>query len=210
MHSPKSSPQKHSHRLLIATHNYGKLSEFSQLLGDVPYELVTLKNLGISKEIDEYGTSFIENAEIKSAAYAQLSGLLTISEDSGLEVDALGGKPGVKSHRHGGINTSDEEKNSGILNQLCNVPMADRTARFRSAICISSPNESITTVEGTIEGFIIFAPKGANGFGYDPIFLVPEFGKSMAEMSSDLKNKISHRGKAAMKAVGILRQINAR
>ena len=209
MHSTKSSPHKHSHRLLIATHNPGKLSEFSELLGDVPYELVTLKNLGISKEIDEYGTSFIENAEIKSTGYAQMSGLLTLSEDSGLEVDALGGKPGIKSHRYGGINTSDEEKNSGILKQLVNVPIADRTARFRSAICISSPNESITTVAETIEGFIMFSPKGANGFGYDPIFLVPEFGKSLAEISSNLKNKISHRGKATMKAGKILREINA-
>tara|TARA_B100001013_G_scaffold51867_1_gene27174 strand:+ start:531 stop:1160 length:630 start_codon:yes stop_codon:yes gene_type:complete len=209
MHSPNLPPQNHSNRLLIATHNPGKLSEFGQLLGDVPYELITLKNLSISKEVDEYGTSFIKNAEIKSTVYAQMSGFLTLSEDSGLEVDALGGRPGIKSHQYGGLNTSDEEKNSGILKQLIDVPIADRTARFRSAICIASPNESIATVEETIEGFIMFSPKGTNGFGYDPIFLVPEFGKSLAEISSDLKNKISHRGKAAMKAGKILRGINA-
>ena len=209
MHTPKLPPQTHSTRLLFATHNTAKLSEFGQLLGNVPYELITLKNLSISKEVDEYGTSFIKNAEIKSTAYAQMSGLLTLSEDSGLEVDALGGRPGIKSHRYGGVNTSDEEKNSGILKQLIDVPIANRTARFRSAICIASPNESIATVEETIEGFIMFSPKGTNGFGYDPIFLVPEFGKSLAEISSDLKNKISHRGKAAMKAGKILRGINA-
>ena len=156
-------------------------------------------------DVEEIGTTFAENAELKALAYAKITGMLTLSDDSGLEIDALGGAPGVYSARFAGAGTSYEERFRIILEQLRGLPMEQRTARFRCAITLAEPSGYFRTVEGTIEGRIAEAPRGNHGFGYDPIFYVPELGKTFAESSSAQKNSISHRGRAARLAAALLK-----
>ena len=192
-------------QLLIATHNDGKLREFVNLLRDVPFSLTSLLEQGVSEEVEETGTTFQENAIIKAQAYSQLTGLLTLADDSGLEVDALGGDPGVYSARYGGEGLTDEGRVDLLLHNMRGVPWNLRSARFRCVIAIAAPNKEPVTVEGTVEGIIQYEPAGDGGFGYDPIFLLPQKGLTTAQLPMDEKNSLSHRGQAAQKAAALLR-----
>lgn len=191
-------------RLLIATHNRDKLIEYQELLAGLPLELVTLDDVGIRDDVAENGTTFAENARAKALAYARQSSLLTLADDSGLEVDALGGEPGVHSRRYAGDNKSDPERIAFLLDKLRDVPREKRTARFRCAIAIASPRGEVWEAAGMCEGEISLAPRGTHGFGYDPVFVFPEHGITMAELSTAEKNQVSHRARAAQGARRIL------
>ncbi|MBM4465139.1 MAG: XTP/dITP diphosphatase [Chloroflexi bacterium] len=184
-------------KLLIATHNPGKVKEYQALLAGLPLELTYPAQEGLDIEVTETGESFAENARLKAAAYARASGLLTLADDSGLEVDALGGEPGIHSARYAGNGASDEERYRLLLEKLPGVPWEERTARFRCVIAVATPAGQVHTAEGTCEGIIAFAPQGEHGFGYDPVFYFPEHGMTMAELPPETKNRISHRAKAA-------------
>ena len=194
-------------KLAVATRNLGKIREFELLLVGVPFRLVSLDEAGVppDMEVEETGSTFEDNACIKAQAYAQASGLLTLAEDSGLEVDALGGDPGVWSARYGGPSYDDAGRVALLLDNMKDVDWEDRTGRFRSVIAISTPEGAVNTVAGAVEGMIIFQPRGEGGFGYDPIFYVPAFEKTTAEMALEEKNTISHRANAARKAVALLK-----
>lgn len=189
-------------RLLIATHNRGKLIEYQEMFAGLPFALVTLDEVGIHDDVDETGATFAENAALKATTYARRSGLLTLADDSGLQVDALGGEPGVRSKRYAA--GGDAARNEFLLSQLRDAPASKRTARFRCAIAICSPTGTLWETEGTCEGEIAFAPRGTNGFGYDPIFHVAERGVRMAELTTAEKNRVSHRAHAAAEAKRIL------
>lgn len=200
-------------RLVIATNNPGKLREFQALLGDCGFELVTPRDLGIPFEVEETGSTFEENARLKAEAAARLTGLPALADDSGLEVDALGGRPGIFSARYAGAGRTDPDIPEArqlelLLQELEGVPDERRTARFRCVIAIAVPGGETRTVEGVFEGSIAHEPRGANGFGYDPIFVVPGTGgRTSAELPPDEKNRISHRGAAAAKAREILKEL---
>ena len=250
-------------KLLIATHNLGKLREYRGLLLNVPFELVSLNDIGVSEEVEETGSTFHENACLKASTYADLSGLLTLADDSGLEVDALGGEPGVYSSRYGeesplnpldkssqpsfnkggpeGVSepveggqreNSDQDRVNLLLRNLEGVPWARRTARFRCVIAIAtSANRplvtggrgnllssgkqpvygqhqiggvDITPVVGSVAGMIQCEPTGQGGFGYDPVFYLPSYGLTMAQLPLEEKNRISHRANAAGKVLTVL------
>ena len=271
-------------KLLIATHNPGKVREYCALLGDVPFDLVSLSDAGINEAVDETGTTFEDNARLKAQAYAAASGLTTLADDSGLEVDALGGQPGVRSARYGedasaekgSLNLSDQDRVTLLLRNLDRVPWDRRTARFRCVIAVANPHtpkqseahtpchseahtpchseahtpchseahtpchseahtpchseersdeesktpipqpnttaqdknpaSQLTFLEGTVEGVIQYEPMGNNGFGYDPVFYLPSYGLTMAQLTMEEKNRISHRAQAAQKAVALLRR----
>ncbi|HVB60853.1 MAG TPA: RdgB/HAM1 family non-canonical purine NTP pyrophosphatase [Ktedonobacteraceae bacterium] len=190
--------------ILVATTNRHKLDEYRVIFAGLPYRLLSLYDKQIDLDVEETGTTFAENAELKALTYASLSGMLSLADDSGLEIDALGGAPGVYSARFAGRDTSYEERFRLILAQLNGLPEEQRTARFRCAITIAEPSGFHRTVEGVIEGLIADAPRGTQGFGYDPIFLVPALGKTTAELAPEQKNRISHRGKAARLAAALL------
>ncbi len=194
-------------KLLIATHNRGKLGEYREIFADLLLDLVTLDDVGIRDDVDETGATFAENARLKALQYARQSNLLTLADDSGLEVDALGGEPGIRSKRYAGENASDADRIAFLLSKLRDVPRAQRAARFHCAICIALPNGTLYETDGSCEGEIIFAPRGTNGFGYDPIFLFPERELTMAELSDEEKNRVSHRANAASKAKEILNRL---
>ncbi len=194
-------------RLLIATHNKGKVREYKKLLSDLPLEITYLDELGVEEEIEETGSTFEENARIKALGYARLTGMLTWADDSGLEVDALGGRPGVHSARYAGQGASDEDRYRKLLAEMEDVPDEDRTARFRSVVAIATPEGKVWTTSGKCEGVIAREPKGHFGFGYDPIFHLPELGKRMAELTPEQKNQISHRGEASRKAKKLLKEL---
>lgn len=170
-------------------------------------ELVTLDDAGIRLDIAETGSTFLENAALKANAYAAMSGLTTLADDSGLEVDALGGEPGVYSKRYAGENKTDAERNEYLLNKLRGVPKDKRTARFCCVIVINDARGQTWTTEGTCEGEIGFEPRGTNGFGYDPVFVVRGREAHLAELSSLEKNKISHRANALTAARPIIQQL---
>ncbi|HID86772.1 MAG TPA: XTP/dITP diphosphatase [Anaerolineae bacterium] len=194
-------------RLLIATNNPGKLREYENLLADLPLTLTWPGQEGIELEVEETGESFRENAILKARAYARASGLLTLADDSGLEVDALGGEPGILSSRYAGPEADDEDRMRLLLRKLEGVPWEERTARFRCVIALATPQGEVWTTEGSCEGIIAFEPRGEHGFGYDPVFYLPQFGKTMAQLPPELKNRISHRARAAEKARAILREL---
>lgn len=194
-------------QLLVATNNRGKLREYAELLKGLPFELTTLSEQGITQEVEETGSSLEQNAVSKATTYASLSGLTTLADDSGLEVDALGGEPGPLSRRYAGENVSDKERNDYLLAKLKDIPREKRTARFRAVIAIAMPGGRVGIGEGVCEGIIAFSAKGEGGFGYDPIFYLPELDKHMAELSLEEKNRISHRAKAAEKARRILERL---
>ncbi len=191
-------------KLLVASNNPGKLREYASLLGGLPFELTTLAGEGITDEIEETGSSMEQNAIQKATAYATLSGLITLADDSGLEVDALDGEPGSLSRRYAGENVSDRERIDYLLAKLDGVPWEGRGGRFRCVIAIATPEGQVETCEDVCEGIIALDSKGEGGFGYDPIFYLPELGKRMAELTLEEKNSISHRGRAAQKARPIL------
>ena len=196
-------------RLLIATHNRGKLIEYQEMFADLLFELATLDDVGIRDDVAENGATFAENARAKATTYARQSGVLTLGDDSGLQVDALGGEPGVRSKRYAGENKSDAERIAFLLDKLRDVPPGKRAARFRCAIALATPDGKLWETDGTCEGKIAFEPRGENGFGYDPIFQVAARGVRMAELSTAEKNKVSHRAHAAEKARDILAKIVA-
>ena len=197
-------------RLLIATHNRGKLIEYQEMFADLPFDLVKLDDVGIGDDVAETGATFAENARAKAEAYARQSGLLTLADDSGLEVDALGGEPGVRSKRYAGATKSDAERIAFLLDKLRNVPASKRVARFQCAIALATPDGKLWETAGACEGEIALEPRGENGFGYDPIFQVAARGARMAELSTAEKNKVSHRARAAEKARKILEKMVAR
>jgi len=194
-------------QLLIATSNRHKFDEYVTLLGDLPFTLVSLNDVGITTEVEETGTTFEANARLKAEAYSQQSGLLTLADDSGLEIWALNGAPGVYSARYGGVTGADQL--NLVLKQLEGRPFHERMARFMCVIAIASPTRPTELVEGTVPGAIEFEPKGQHGFGYDPIFYVLDRGVTMAELPPEEKNKISHRAQATQKARSILLKIAA-
>jgi len=194
-------------RLLLATNNRGKLREYIPMLAGLPFEVVTLAGAGITADVEETGSSLEENAVQKATTYAALSGLLTLADDSGLEVDALGGEPGPLSRRYAGENVSDSERNDYLLAKLEGVPLEKRGARFRCVIAVAKPGGGVETCEGVCEGTIAFDARGEGGFGYDPVFHLPEFDKRMAELTLEEKNRISHRAKATHKARLILERM---
>jgi XTP/dITP diphosphohydrolase len=191
-------------RLLLATTNRGKAAEYRDLLAGLDFEIVTLDEAGISVEAEENHNTFEGNARSKAEFYSALGGLLTLADDSGLEVDALGGEPGVRSSRYAGDNATDEDRVNFLLEKLRDVPGGIRGARFRCVIAIAGPGKETVTAEGACQGSIAFGPRGQNGFGYDPVFFVPEYGKTIAELPPEEKNHISHRGRAAVKARALL------
>jgi len=184
-------------KLLLATNNQAKVREYRSLLSDLPYELVTLAKQGITVVVNEVGESLEENARLKATVLADKSQLLTLADDSGLEVDALGGEPGRLSARYAGENASDRERVSYLLTRLSGVPWEKRTARFRCVIALATPEGKVEFCSGECQGFITFTPRGKHGFGYDPVFYLPELDKTMAELPLALKNQVSHRGRAA-------------
>lgn len=192
-------------KLLLATRNPAKVREYSLLLRGVPFQLTDLAKEGIDFEVDEHGSTMDDNARLKALAYTESKGFLVISDDSGLEVDALGGEPGVFSARYAGKNVSDKERVSFLLSRLHGIPWDKRTARFRCIIAIASDSMTVEICEGECRGIITFEPKGDQGFGYDPVFYLPELDKVMAELSIAEKNRVSHRGKAAQKALQVLK-----
>ena len=196
-------------RLLLATTNQGKAAEYRDLLKGLDLEMVTLDQAGISQEADESFNTFEENARHKAAFYAELGGLPTLADDSGLEVDALSGEPGVRSSRYAGDNASDADRVDFLLSKLKDIPYQERTARFHCIIAVARPGGQIETAEGACEGYIATEPLGLNGFGYDPIFYLPEYGKTIAELPPETKNHISHRGRAAAKIRCLLENLAA-
>jgi len=193
-------------KLLLATKNPAKMREYSRLLQGIPYEVVTLADVGIDQEVGETGKTLEENAVFKAKAYASLSNLVTLADDSGLEVTALSGAPGALSRRYAGEDVSDRERIDFLLTKLSDIPGEERIARFKCVIAIASPEGEVALCQGECQGIIAFEPKGENGFGYDPIFYLPQLGKTMAELSIEEKNEVSHRGQAARRARQILEQ----
>jgi XTP/dITP diphosphohydrolase len=183
--------------LLLATTNRHKFDEYYAIFSDLPVMLRSLRELHIETDVEETGQTFTENAQLKALAYAQASGMLSLADDSGLEIDALNGAPGVFSARFAGRDTPYEERFRLILEQLQGLSGEQRGARFRCAIALAEPSGYCRVVEGVIEGIIADSPRGTRGFGYDPIFLLPELGRTFAEVTSEQKNRISHRGRAA-------------
>ncbi|MGQ9515714.1 MAG: XTP/dITP diphosphatase [Anaerolineae bacterium] len=194
-------------KLLVATNNAGKLREYMALLADLPLQLTTPEQEGIELEVEEDGASFSENALLKARAYCAVSRLPTLADDSGLEVDALGGGPGVYSARYAGRGATDRQRYEKLLKALQGVPPAQRTARFRCVIALVLPDGTEEISEGECEGVIIDSPRGEYGFGYDPVFYIPALGKTMAELPQELKNRIIHRARALMLMKPILRAL---
>lgn len=194
-------------KLLIATNNSGKLRELSQLLSDLPVNCITLNDVGLDIGVEETGATYGENALLKATILHRESRLPTLADDSGLEVDALDGRPGVHTARYAGANATNQDRWNKLLNELKDVPEEKRTARFKCAIALATQGLPPITVEGVCEGRIAFAPSGDGGFGYDPIFYIPEYNCTMAELDESIKNKISHRAHAAMKAKEVIRKL---
>ncbi len=187
-------------KLVLATNNKDKIREIEKVLAGLPVEILTSADFNDFPEIEETGTTLEENAVLKARGIAKFTGLAAMADDSGLEVDALGGAPGVYSSRYAGPGCSYADNNVKLLKEMTGVPDEKRAARFRTVIAIAWDPEKVVTVDGTVEGVIITENKGENGFGYDPVFFYPPAGKTFAQMSLDEKNKVSHRGKAVAAA----------
>lgn len=190
--------------LLIATTNPNKLREYAAIFAGLPLELRTLRDQGIDEDVEETGATFAENARLKAAFYAARSGLLTLADDSGLEIHALGGEPGVYSARYAGPGASDADRIALVLKKLAGVPFHARLARFVCAITLALPNGPAEDVEGTLPGVIETAPRGSHGFGYDPLFYLLDENATLAELPPARKNQISHRARAAQAARAVL------
>jgi XTP/dITP diphosphohydrolase len=186
--------------LLLATTNQGKIREYRSLLAGIPYEILTPGDCGIKADVVENGETYEQNASLKATTLASLSCLLTLADDSGIEVEALGGEPGVRSARYAGENKTDAERNTFLLAKLKAAPDIRRHAQFRCVIAIAVPNGKVEIFSGACQGLITQKPVGANGHGYDPIFYIPELKKTMAELTMEEKNTVSHRARAAAKA----------
>lgn len=185
--------------LVLATNNPGKVREFRRLLNGCGFEVVTPADLGLQLDVDETGASYAENAALKASAFAKAAGCLALADDSGIEVDALGGGPGMYSARYGSADLDDPGRTALLVHELENVPAGKRTARYRAIVAVASPDGDVQLFEGVEEGRIGYAPRGERGFGYDPVFVV-EDGRTQAELSDDEKDAISHRGIAVRRA----------
>ena len=199
-------------RLVLASTNPHKIAEFRALLAGAPFELLGPADLGVTVQVEETGATFDENAILKALAYAEATGLLALADDSGLEIDALGGAPGVHSARWAGVDTSYEERFRLLEQRLVGIPDEQRTARYRCAIALAepAPRGLYAVVSGTLEGRIARTPRGIEGFGYDPIFSLPERGKTVGELTAAEKNSISHRARAAAAAQPLLARLAQR
>ena len=194
-------------KLLLATNNRAKVREYRSLLQGLHFKLVTLAEQGITTAVREVGESLEENARLKAVVLAAESQLVALADDSGLEVDVLGGEPGPLSARYAGDRASDKERISYLLARLKGIPWEKRSARFRCVIAIATPEGRIELCSGDCRGLITFEPRGKEGFGYDPIFYFPGLGKAFAELSFDDKNRVSHRGKAAREVPSVLARL---
>ena len=195
-------------QFLVATHNQGKVREFATMLADLNLTWLGLADVGITLDVAETGRSFYENAVLKARGYAAESGLVTLADDSGLEVDGLNGRPGIHTGRYGGEGLTHAQRYQKLLSELLGVPWAERTARFRCVIVVARPDGALLgSTEGVCEGYIAEAPAGSGGFGYDPVFYLPQQQKTMAQLEPSLKNQISHRGQALQKIEPLLRQL---
>lgn len=195
-------------KLLVATNNPGKLGEYRHLLDGLPLEITSLGEEKLKFEPQETGSTFEENAILKASAFARRSELPTLADDSGLEIDALNGAPGVHSARYGATRRGqDVQRYELVLRQMERVPWAERTARFRCVVALATPDGYVETAEGAVEGIIAFEPQGEHGFGYDPIFFIPEFDCTMAQLPPETKDQVSHRAKAARAALPIIRRL---
>ena len=192
-------------KLLIATNNPGKKKEYHQLLQGIDWELVSPREVGIDATVDEVGATMEDNAHLKATVCAaRAGGLTTLADDSGLEVESLGGEPGVLSARYGGDTSNDQQRIDYLLSKIEGIPWEKRAARFKCVIAIAQPSGEVRLCDGDCLGIITFQPKGIHGFGYDPIFFLPDLGKTMAELTSAQKNTLSHRAIASVKARQIL------
>ena len=192
-------------RLLLASNNAHKLAEYRALFAGLPFVLQVPEDLGLTLDVAETGRTFTENAVLKARAFARAAGVAALADDSGLEVDALGGLPGTRSRRYAGEDATDAERMALLLERLRGVATAERTARFRCVIAVAAADGSLLgSVEGVVEGLIAAEPRGTHGFGYDPVFRLPERGCTMAELSPEEKNAISHRAQAAAAARDLL------
>jgi XTP/dITP diphosphohydrolase len=190
--------------LLIATTNENKFREYAAIFRGLPIELRSLRDVGIDEDVEETGATFAENARLKAEFYVARSGLPTLADDSGLEVAALGGEPGVRSHRYAGPNATDADRNTLLLEKLAGVPFHARLARFVCVIALARPGGETELVEGVLPGVIEFEPRGTHGFGYDPLFYVLDEDATLAELPPERKNQISHRARAAQAARAVL------
>ena len=197
-------------RLLLGTTSQGKIAELREIFAGLPTELLVPSDVGLALDPEETGETLAENARLKAEAFAAASGLPALADDSGLEVDALNGEPGVRSKRYAGPNATDADRIALLLRKLSGVPDERRTARFRCVMTLATPDGIVGTVDGTCEGRIAHAPRGTNGFGYDPIFLLPDRGKTMAELAAREKHAISHRGRAGAAARALIERWLAR
>ena len=194
-------------KLLLATNNQAKVREYRSLLQNLPFELVTLAEQGITTVVSEVGESLEENARLKATVLVAQSQLVALADDSGLEVDALGGEPGRLSARYAGEGASDRDRVNYLLSRLKGVPWEKRSARFRCVIAIATPEGEVEFCSGECRGFITLEPRGEQGFGYDPVFYLPELDKTMAELPLEIKNQVSHRGQAARKVYQVLERL---
>lgn len=193
--------------LLLATNNKGKVAEIKALLNGTGITLLTPGELGLELEVSEDGQTYAENASKKARAFSQASGMIAMSDDSGLEVDALGGQPGMHSHRFNPRpEATDADRRKYLLEKLEGLPRPWK-ARFRATVAVASPSGNVRLSTGQCEGEIIPDERGTNGFGYDPIFFIPELGHTMAELEMDEKNRLSHRARAVQNAIPILREL---
>lgn len=190
--------------LLLATNNQGKVREYKSLLKDLPFKLVTPDEVGIATKVEETGKTMEENARLKAVTLAGEGKLVSLADDSGLEVDALGGEPGHFSARFAGAGASDKDRINYLLKRLDGVQPEKRTARFRCVIAVATPEGNVQFCSGECYGVVANEPRGETGFGYDPIFYLPELKKTMAELPLAVKNKISHRGNAARQVPSVL------
>ena len=192
-------------KLLIATHNNKKFTELKSLLRSTSFDLISLSDIGITEEVNETGTTFEQNACLKAKGYLHLSGLPTLADDSGLEVEALNWEPGVYSARYGGPSASDQDRVELILRYLAQSGDKNRRAQFRCVVALAFPENPLEVYNGICKGEITTIPRGENGFGYDPIFFIPHLNKTLAELTKEEKNKISHRSAAISQAVSALK-----
>ena len=192
--------------LLVATHNKGKVAELADMMHDLQVNWLGLAEAGVTMDVAETGQTFLANAALKATTYAAATNLLTLADDSGLEVDALGGEPGVYTARFGGAGLTPKQRYELLLAQMVDVPWEQRTARFRCVIALADEQGVIGTAEGTCEGMIAWEAAGEGGFGYDPVFYLPDRGVTMAQLTAAQKHQISHRGRAVAAIAPLLRQ----
>jgi len=193
--------------LLLASANPGKIREYRSLLDGLGYQIVTLADQGAAGVVIESGDSYEQNASLKATAHAESAQLVTVADDSGLEVDAINGEPGIYSARFAGKDATDSDRIQSLLARLEGVPWEERTARFKCVIAVAIPGGELELCHGECQGIIALEPRGASGFGYDPVFYLPDLGKTMAELPLEVKNQLSHRARASVMARQVLKRL---